>query len=306
MTEQVISVKNVPVQNRKKNRSYKAQKTISLVLCYTLLVILAVIWLYPIVWIFLNAFRCEYNDQGQIIGIVVSHYWPQHFGFANFKTLFTGTYFLRWLLNTLLVASVTCVLSTIFTLSVAYVMSKLQFSWRKTYLKFAMVLGLFPGFMSIIAVYYILKAIGLTHSLVALILVYSSGAGLGFYVAKGFFDIIPNALVESARIDGANNAQIFFKIILPLSKPIIIYTALLAFTGPWMDFIFAKVIMGVENKQSLTVAVGLYDMLYGNKVDSNVFTTFCAGCSIIAVPIVALFLSMQKYYVEGVTAGSVK
>lgn len=293
---------------REKTASYKVQKTVSTVLSYILLVVLSVIWLYPILWIILNAFRTELNDSGDLIGIVVSNYFPKRVGFDNFIALFTdSTYpFIRWFLNTLLVAAASCVLSTLFTLSVAYVMSKLQFSWRKTYLRFAMVLGLFPGFMSIMAIYYILKAFGLTHSLFALILVNASGAGLGFYVAKGFFDVIPNSLVESARIDGATNAQIFFKIILPLSKPIIIYTALLAFTGPWMDFIFARVILGVENKESLTVAVGLYDMIYGNHADTNVFTKFCAGCTVVAIPIVTLFLSMQKYYIEGVTAGSVK
>ena len=291
---------------REKTASYKAQKTASLILSYILLVVLSVIWLYPILWIIINDFRTETNDMGDLIGVVVSNYWPKKVGFNNFVNLFTTTKFIRWFLNTFMVAAASCVLSTLFTLSVAYVMSKLEFSWRKTYLRFAMILGLFPGFMSIMAIYYILKAFGLTHSLFALILVNASGAGLGFYVAKGFFDVVPDSLVESARIDGCTNAQIFFKIILPLSKPIIIYTALLAFTGPWMDFIFARVILGVENKESLTVAVGLYDMIYGNHADTNVFTMFCAGCTVVAVPIVALFLSMQKYYIEGVTAGSVK
>ncbi len=290
----------------KRSKSYKTQQRISNALAYIVLILLSVIWLYPIFWIVLNAFRVEYTDSGNLIGIVVSNYWPHGFGFVNFKILFTETYFPKWFLNTLFVSTFSCIISTIFTLCVAYVMSKIKFSWRKTYLKFAMILGLFPGFMSMIAVYYILKSMHLTQSLFALILVNSAGAGLGFYIAKGFFDVIPNPLIESARLDGATNAQVFFKIILPLSKPIIIYTALLSFTGPWMDFIFARVILGVENKELLTVAVGLYDMLYGNRVDSNNFTVFCAGCTCVAVPIVTLFLSMQKYYIEGVTAGSVK
>ena len=140
----------------------------------------------------------------------------------------------------------------------------------------------------------------------ALVLCYSSGAGLNFYVAKGFFDIIPNSLIESAKLDGCSQFEIFLKIILPLSKPIIIYTALLAFTGPFMDFIFARVILGQTNTELHTVAVGLYYMIYGSKVDSNMFTTFAAGCVIVAIPIVILFLFLQKYYVEGVTSGSIK
>ncbi|XFA99820.1 sugar ABC transporter permease [Candidatus Izemoplasma sp. B36] len=288
-----------------KLKSYKASQRTSLILSYIALAILAIIWLYPILWIFLNSIRTEF-ESGQLVGIVVSHYIPHAIGFDNFRALFTETLFPRWFLNTLFVSSISFIISTLLTLSVAYVMSKLKFKARKTFLNVAIILGLFPGFMSMIAIYYILKAFQLTQTLFALILVYSAGAGLGFYVAKGFFDIIPNSLLESARLDGATNSQIFTKIVLPLSKPIIIYTALLAFIGPWMDFIFARVIIGEANKKTWTVAVGLYNMIYGEQTDSNLFTTFTAGCMIVAIPIVGLFLSMQKYYVEGVTAGSVK
>lgn len=272
---------------------------------YFILVAICIIWLYPILWIILSAFRTEYND-GILVGTVVSNYFPKAVGIDNFKNLFTNTKFIRWFANTLVVAVCSCVISTLLNLSVSYVMSKLRFRMRKPFMNIAMILGLFPGFMSMIAIYYILKALGLTQTLFALILCYSAGAGLGFYVGKGFFDTIPNGLVESARIDGANNATIFRKIILPLSKPIIIYTALMAFTAPWMDFIFARVILGEQNTELHTVAVGLYYMMYGQRVDSNVFTTFAAGCVCVAIPIVALFLALQKYYVEGVTAGSVK
>jgi len=177
---------------------------------------------------------------------------------------------------------------------------------RKAIMNIALILGLFPGFMSIIAIYYILKALGLTQSLAALVLVYSVGAGLGFYIGKGFFDTIPNSLIEAAKLDGAMQSRIFVSVVLPLSRPIIIYIALMAFMAPWMDFIMARVILGEQNVQLHTTAIGLYYMLYGQRVDSNVFTLFSAGCLLIATPIVALFLSMQKFYVEGITAGSVK
>ncbi len=272
---------------------------------YVILSILVVIWLYPILWIFLQAFRCEYND-GVLVGTVVSHYFPKQFGFDNFAKLFTETKFLRQVGNTVIVSICSCILSTLLTLSTAYIMSKIKFKMRKPFMNLAMILGLFPGFMSMIAIYFILKTLGLTQTLFALILCYSAGAGLGFYVAKGFFDTVPNALVESAKLDGATQAQVFVHIILPLSKPIIIYTALLAFTGPWMDFIFARVILGEANTELHTVAVGLYQMMYGAKADGNVFTTFAAGCVCIAVPIVTLFLCLQKYYIEGATSGAVK
>jgi len=278
------------------------------IIIYIVLTILAIIWLYPIVWIVLQAFRTEVNNLGQPVGIIVGHYFPKKMGLSNFHRLFTETQFLRWFGNTLFVSLFTFVISTFLTLSVAYVMSKLKFRMRKPFLNIALILGLFPGFMSMIAIYYILKAINLTQTLFALILVYSAGAGLGFYIGKGFFDVIPNSLLESARLDGATNFQILIKIILPLSKPIIIYTALMAFTGPWMDFIFARVILGETNTHLHTVAVGLYQMIYGSQTssDPNRFTVFAAGSVMVALPIVVLFFSMQKYYIEGVTAGAVK
>ena len=299
-------MRNEITYSQKKHGSMRRHRIIANIATYVILAILVVIWLYPILWIFLNAFRCEYNENGDLIGIVVSNYIPKQLGFENFKKLFTETHFLRQVGNTLIVSVFSCILSTLLTLSTAYIMSKIKFKMRKPFMNLAMILGLFPGFMSMIAIYFILKALGLTQTLLALILCYSAGAGLGFYVAKGFFDTVPNALVESAKLDGATQAQLFWHIILPLSKPIIIYTALLAFTGPWMDFIFARVILGEANTDLHTVAVGLYQMMYGAHADNNIFTTFAAGCVCIAVPIVTLFLCMQKYYIEGATAGAVK
>jgi arabinogalactan oligomer/maltooligosaccharide transport system permease protein len=302
---------------QEKFRSYKTMRLVSKIMAYVLLVILAIIWLYPLVWIIICSFVTQ--PDGNPVGIL-STYFPngknEVFSFANYVHLFQkgyinpnggrfSFYFLTWFGNTLFVAVISCIISTAFTLMVAYVMSKLKFGFRKTYLNIAMIIGLFPGFMSMIAIYYMLKFAGLTGSLWALIICNCAGAGTGFYIAKGFFDVIPNALIESARLDGATNAQIFFHIILPMSKPIIIYQALMAFTGPWMDFIFAKVIMG-ENPQKWTVSVGLYSIMFGSQSDSSVFSVFAAGCVCVAVPIVSLFMWLQKYYIEGVTAGSVK
>ena len=298
-------INTVMAEKPKKLKSVKASNRTGTIFSYILLTLLVIVWMYPILWIILNAFRVEYNA-GQLVGIVSRYYWPKSFGLENFVRLFNDTDFPRWFMNTLFIAVFTFIISTFLTLCVAYVMSKLKFKARKTFLSTAIILGLFPGFMSMIAIYYILKALELTQTLYALILVYSAGSGLGFYVAKGFFDIIPDSLIESARLDGATNFQIFLKIIVPISKPIIIYTALTSFIGPWMDFIFARVILGETNSELHTVAVGLYYMVYGNQIDSNVFTIFCAGCVIVAIPIVTLFIAMQRYYVEGVTAGAVK
>lgn len=297
----------------KKVSSQSRNRRVSLGATYVILSILSVIWIIPLLWILLSAFRCEYQPDGTFIGRVTSNFFPRRLGFKNFIDLFSTTYFPRWMLNTFIVAVVCCVISTFLVLSVAYCMSKLRFRLRKPFMNIAMIIGLFPNFMSMIAIYFLLKTVGLSGnpahpelSLVGLILAYSAGAGLGFQVAKGFFDVIPNALVESAKLDGCTNFKIFRKIILPLAKPIIIYQALMSFTGPWMDFIFAKVIIGASNPEYWTVSVGLYSMLFGAQADANVFTQFAAGCVIVAIPIVTLFMFLQKYYVEGVTAGAVK
>ena len=305
--------------NVKKYRSQSRTRRVSLSVTYTILIVLGVIWLIPLVWIVLSAFRCEYQDDGTFIGRVTSNFFPKAFGLKNFTDLFTATYygipgaFPRWMLNTLIIAVIDCIISTFLVLSVAYCMSKLRFKLRKTFMNISMIIGLFPGFMSMIAIYFLLKSVGLTgnpshpeYSVIGLILAYSAGAGLGFQVAKGFFDVIPNALVESAKLDGCTNFKIFHRIILPLAKPIIIYQALMSFTGPWMDFIFAKVIIGADNAKYWTVSVGLYSMLFGTHPDTNLFTQFAAGCVIVAIPIVTLFMFLQRYYVEGVTAGAVK
>ena len=170
----------------------------------------------------------------------------------------------------------------------------------------AMILGLFPGFMSMIAVYFILKAVGLTEGnliKVALILCYSGGAGLGFQIAKGFFDTVPIAVDEAALLDGCTRWQIFTKITLPLSKPIVIYTVLTSFMSPWLDFIFAKVICRANSDQ-YTVAIGLWNMLRKEYIDSW-YTSFAAGAVLISIPIAILFLFMQRYYVDGMS-GAVK
>ena len=304
---------------KKKTSSQSRNRRVSLGATYTVLVILGIIWLIPLVWIVLSAFRCEFQPDGTFIGRVTSNFFPRAYGLKNFRDLFTATYygvsnaFPRWMLNTLIVAVVDCIISTFLVLSVAYCMSKLKFKLRKPFMNISMIIGLFPSFMSMIAIYFLLKSIGLTgnaqhpgYSMIGLILAYSAGAGLGFQIAKGFFDVIPNALVESAKLDGCTNFQIFRRIILPLAKPIIIYQALMSFTGPWMDFIFAKVIIGADNPGYWTVSVGLYSMLFGTHPDTNLFTQFAAGCVIVAIPIVTLFMFLQQYYVEGVTAGAVK
>lgn len=285
-----------------KKKSAKAAKIRNNIIVHTVLAILAIIWVFPVLWVVMTSFRAEK-------GSYVSTFFPQSFTFDNYIKLFTDTTVLNFpqmFMNTLIIAICSCILSSFYVLSASYCLSRVRFRMRKPFMNMAMVLGLFPGFMSMIAVYFILKAVGLTEgSLIrlALILCYSGSAALGFQIAKGFFDTTPYAIDEAALIDGCTRGQIFRKITLPLSKPIVIYTVLTAFIGPWVDFIFAKVICRANSDQ-YTVAIGLWKMLEKEYIDSW-YTCFAAGAVIISIPIALLFLKLQKYYVDGM-AGAVK
>ncbi len=281
--------------------SMKLGRTVSNTVIYVILITLGILWVLPIVYLIYTAFR-ETPSTGIINTLI-----PEglELGFGNFKRLFRDTMFSRWLANTILVSVSSCALSTLFILMVSYALSRLRFRLRKPIMNVLLVLGMFPGFMSMIAIYFILKAMGLTNSLFALILVYSGSAALSYYICKGFFDTVPKAMEEAAILDGASQPVVFAKIILPLAKPIIIYTVLTSFIAPWCDFIFVNTIISDRNKY--TVSLGLYKMINAEKNSFNDnFTVFCAGAFIVGGLIVTLFMSMQRYYVEGITSGSVK
>lgn len=280
----------------------KRKKFIKNSIVHVILAVLAAIWVFPILWVVLTSFRAEK-------GSYVSTFFPKAFTLDNYIRLFTDTTILNFpkmFMNTLIIAIFSCIIAAFYTLAVSYCLSRLRFKMRKPYMNVAMILGLFPGFMSMIAVYFILKAVGLTEGnliRVALILCYSGGAGLGFQIAKGFLDTIPTAIDEAALLDGCTRWQIFSKITMPLSKPIIIYTVLTAFMSPWLDFIFARVICRA-NADQYTIAIGLWKMLEKEYIDSW-YTSFAAGAVLVSIPIAILFLCMQKYYVDGVS-GAVK
>ena len=285
-----------------KYKSAKTKRFVNNTIVHVSLAILAFIWVFPIIWVVLTSFRAEK-------GSYVSTFLPRSYTLDNYIKLFTATSILnfpRMFMNTLIIAIFSCLIATFYTLAVSYCLSRLKFKLRKPYMNMAMILGLFPGFMSMVAVYFILKAAGLTEGnliRVALILCYSGGAGLGFQIAKGFFDTIPYAVDEAAILDGCTKWQVFTKVTLPLSKPIIVYTVLTAFMAPWLDFIFAKVICRANSDQ-YTIAIGLWKMLEKEYIDSW-YTSFAAGAVLISIPIAILFLCMQKYYVDGVS-GAVK
>ena len=263
-----------------KMHSAKRKKFITNSAVHVILGVLAVIWVFPIIWVILTSFRAEK-------GSYVSTFLPQSYSLDNYIKLFTDTSILNFpqmFMNTLFIAVCSCILATFYVLAVSYCLSRLRFKLRKPYMNMAMILGLFPGFMSMVAVYFILKALGLSEGnliKLALILVYSGGAGLSFQIAKGFFDTIPYSIDEAALLDGCTKWQIFTKITLPLSKPIVIYTTLTSFMSPWLDFIFAKVICRANSDQ-YTIAIGLWRMLEKEYIDSW-YTCFAAGAVLIVV-----------------------
>jgi len=266
-----------------------------------ILTALAILWLIPLFYLVIQSFRGE-------PGAWSPTFFPQEWTLNNYKRLFLETNFLSWYLNTFIIATLSCLITTIFVLAVSYAFSRMQFKARKPLMNVMLILGMFPGFMSMSAVYFLLKILlpNNYQSMASLIIVYSAGAALSYYIAKGFFDTVPKSLDEAARIDGASRARIFWKIILPLSKSIIIYTILISFIAPWCDFIFVSYIMsGVPDTSKYTVALGMYRWLERESIQQY-FTTFCAAAVVVATPITMLFMWLQRYYVEGITGGAVK
>ena len=301
---------NKPVRRRDRFKNYQTgvftpgmrmRNRISNGFTYFILVVLNIIAITPLVYLVGQSFRAE-------AGAWSSTFFPKTWTLANYKRLFTETPFLRWFGNTLFVAVISCLITTAFVLAVSYAFSRMKFRMRRPMMNVMLVLGMFPGFMSMTAVYFLLKILLPNHfqSLASLIIVYSAGAALSYYVAKGFFDTVPKSLDEAAFIDGATRSQIFWKITIPLSKPIVIYTVLISFIAPWCDFIFVSFIMsGVPDVGMYTVSLGMYKWLEREQIQQY-FTTFCAAATIVAIPITGLFIWLQKYYVEGITGGAVK
>ena len=282
--------------------SVKTKRVVTDVVVHTFLVIMCLVWLIPLAWVVIHSFRAE---PGQYI----TTFLPKSYTLDNYKVLFTDKTimdFPRMFMNTFIIACFTCVISTFLVVSVAYCTSRLRFKFRKPYMNFAMIITLFPGFMSMMAVYFLLKAFGLTEGNmipVSLVICFSAGAGTGFYVMKGYMDTIPKALDEAAYLDGATKWQTYTKITLPLCKPMIVYQIITSFMGPWVDFVLAKLITGANSKY-FTVSIGLWSMLE-KEYSYKWFTRFCAGAVLVSIPIAILFLYTQKFYQEAMS-GSVK
>ncbi len=293
------TVSSLPA-NEKHHMGMHAKNVIGDTIIYIILVLMSIIWLVPFYGILCDSFEVSTKKMHGWM-------WPHQWGIDNYVTLFTETEFMRWFGNTLIMAVVTAILQTIIVLCMSYTLSRLRFKGRKALMNAMLVLGMFPGMLTMIILYRVLADIGLTQkgAIPGLILVYVASSGMGYYVSKGFFDTLPKSLDEAARVDGATNAQVLTKVILPLSKPIVIYTLLTSFMGPWADFVFARYIAAAE-PSGYNVAVGLQNLIATDQGLAAYYSTFCAGGVIVAIPITVLFMCLQKYYVEGVTGGAVK
>ena len=284
---------------KKSGLGVKATRTITNTFVYILLVVITLIWLFPFFGITMESFKVNTAGMdGELI--------PEKFGFDNYVRLFTTTDFPKWFLNTGIMGIATAALQTIFILTMSYTLSRLRFKMRKPLMNLMLILGMFPGFLTMILIYKVFSDMGLTMEMapVGLIIVYCASSGMGYYISKGFFDTIPKTLDEAARVDGATRLQVFYKVIMPLSKPIVIYTILMGFMAPWGDFMLASYIIH-ENSQGMSVAVGMYEWLSRTMLNTN-YTMFCAAGVVVAIPVTTVFLCLQKYYVEGVTGGAVK
>ena len=291
---------------KKKTGSIKARRYATDVIVHTILIIMCIIWLIPFLYLLAQSIR-----GGRDLGMFTKNFVPpfEDWTITNYTRLFTDTTslnFPRMFMNTFVIAIFSCLISTFFVLSVSYCLSRVKWKLRKSYMNMGMVITLFPGFMSMTAIYFLLKAMGLTEGSmlpVAMILCYSAGSGVGFHVMKGYMDTIPKALDEAAYLDGATKFQTFIKVTLPLCKPMIVYQVITSFMGPWCDFVMAKLLVGGQ-AQYYTVSVGLYSMLEKEYVGMW-FTRFCAGSVLIAIPISILYIVTQRFYQEAMS-GSVK
>jgi len=290
-----MNLVNINKDFKKVRVNNKVKKILGILATYCTLIIICFAFFFPCLWLILSSFSSTgslYDIQG---------FFPSDYSFDAFIKLFTDTAlynYPKWLLNTLLVAIMSCLFSTILVIGTAYVISYFEFKARKPLMKITLILSMFPSFMGMTAVYLLMTQFNFVNNLWGLIVIYSCTSPMGYLVQKGFFDTIPHSIYEAARIDGATNFRIFRTVTLPLSKPIIVYTALSSFTWPWSDFVLPKLLL-IE-RDNWTVAVGLLTL------GQEEFTRFASGAVFIAVPIVILYFLLAKNMINGMTSGAVK
>jgi len=276
------------------------------------LVLMVLVTLYPILMVLTLAFSggqslsfvdvpANASLLQRLRGIIP---WPQHVSAANFVSLFKEQPFARWLLNSVIVSGVTTLLGVFLACTAGYAFSRFRFPGRRAGLMLFLVSQMFPGTLIMIPLFIIIvQWLNLGSTYTSLVLVYSVTAiPFCVWMLKGYFDTIPKELEESALIDGASQATIFYRIILPLAKPAVAITALFAFMTAWNEFIAAATFMNREAMYTAPVGLRFFVGAY----QTPQWGSFAAGSIIAAIPVMALFLFLQKYLVSGLTAGAVK
>ncbi|MCX8131329.1 MAG: sugar ABC transporter permease [Clostridia bacterium] len=267
---------------------------------YLILTIMAIQSVIPILWTIMASF----NTGSSLYSVSLV---PEKITFAHYQEIFNdrqyGKNFGLWYWNTFKIAILTMICATLLIIITSYALSQFRFKGRKFTLMTMLVVQMFPGFMSMFAIFILLLQLNLINTHMGLILVYAGGAiPGGVWLVKGYMDGLPRSLPEAAKIDGASNITIFLKVIMPISTPILTFIALQSFISPWMDFIFARLVLRSDDKK--TLAIGLFEMVTGRT--NTEFTMFAAGSVLVAIPITILFTYLQKYIVEGLSAGASK
>lgn len=272
---------------------------------YAELLILAVIVIIPVIYIIGTSLNPTTGMPNTI--------WPDNPTLRNYRFLITGsgtfagrevtTQFTRWYWNTLQIAFFTMIFAVLFITGTAYVFARYKFKGKKAGLMTILVLQMFPSFLALIAIFTLFDTFNLLDKPLALVIIYTAG-GIPFnvWLIKGYLSGIPKELDESARIDGANKLQIFFKIILPLSVPIISFVAVTQFMGPWMDYILPSFV--IRSEENWTLAVGIFAFI--NDIQRQNYPAFAAAALMVAVPITVLYITFQRFLIEGITAGANK
>jgi arabinogalactan oligomer/maltooligosaccharide transport system permease protein len=277
------------------NNTYKIKKILTGVLIYAELITVAIIVLYPLLWVIGSSLNPVNGfSRGSII--------PNEATLANYVRLFEKTKYGTWYVNTLYVAVVTTLFSVILHTMTAFSFARFKFRGRKIGLLVVMILQMFPGFLGLTALYMVALNFGMLNNLNMLVIIYVAGGIPGnIWLVRGYMLNIPKSLDEAAFIDGASKVQLFFKIILPLSLPIVFFIAVTSFMGPWMDYMLPRYLINMNERR--TLAIGLFDLISKPGGD---FTAFCAGCVLIALPITLMYMLFQRFLLEGLTAGANK
>ncbi|RAX23649.1 sugar ABC transporter permease [Actinomyces sp. Z5] len=285
------------VQGVGADRRPRLVRRINTIVLVVFLTLVAVVVLWPVIHMVAAAFTPGQSISNMPIVPFTEGLTTEHFAY-----IFTSTQYPRWFLNTLIIALLTTAGTLVFASMGAYVFSRFTFTFKRPFLMSLLVLNVFPSFVGMVAIYVVLLRIGALDTLWGLVLVYLAG-NLPYttWMVKSYMDNIPKSLDEAARLDGASNFRVYWNIILPVARPILVFLAITSFTQPWMDFIFPKMVL--RSSQNQTIALGLMSFVSDK---NNFFTNFAAGALLVAIPFVIFFVFTQKMLVSSLAGAAVK